>query len=43
MSHNHEPIQPLDSGADLRTVITKLNEIIEHLNWMWWPEEDSHP
>lgn len=41
--HNNDPITPLDPRADLATVIAKINELIEHINFMWSPEEPPTP
>lgn len=39
MSHDHQPVDPLPETATLRDVIAKLNEVIEHINFMWFPED----
>lgn len=39
MAHEHVKIDPLPETATLRDVVDKLNELIEHLNFMWFPEE----
>ena len=39
MSHDSEPIQPLPSKATLTDVVAKINELIECINHMWYPED----
>lgn len=40
MAHENEPLQPLDERATVEQVIAKINEIIERMNHMWYPEHD---
>lgn len=39
MAHDDQPIEELAETATLRDVIAKVNELIEHINFMWYPEQ----
>ena len=42
MAHNNGPIDNLESGSDAEAIIAKINEIIEHLNHMWYPDSTTN-
>lgn len=38
MAHEEEALEALDSKATQAQIIEKVNEIIERLNHMWYPD-----
>jgi len=42
MAHEQEPLQPLDERATMEQIIAEINEIIERINHMWYPQDGSH-
>lgn len=41
MAHDQEPLTSLPNTATLRDVIEKLNEVIQRINYHWYPETDE--
>lgn len=41
MSHESTPIEPLSNKATNAEIVAKINELIERINHMWYPESST--
>tara|TARA_Y100000289_G_C3902017_1_gene139728 strand:+ start:544 stop:675 length:132 start_codon:yes stop_codon:yes gene_type:complete len=41
MAHEQDPLNPLSEKATMAQVIAEINEIIERINHMWYPEDHT--